>query len=333
MKLNLVSEKVGRITTIEQLMEASNLDKEDREILKAKVNKWEVAMNKKDGSTELTELYQVFAELRLKHELLWADSKQVLFDVFNSIIPTIETPSHYDWQLLAQIVHSDLHIDRLEHAKKNYLKEIDDRTMRLFEKLLKHKPDALIYANLWDYFNTDTNNKTTKGTDQQNYLSERDSFRLWLDHQVALIKTLSYELPVEAIFIPWNHDRTKLQALSDAVDLYFSKSAIKIDAWSNDRKYKQRWTTTLGYAHGDGIKNKQIPLVMQQEAKVGKYNYFYKWHFHHKHVEQLGTVSIQQVGSPAYPSAWEMNLWHSSRSKIEAQLFDKKNGKIWEFWL
>lgn len=48
MHLNLVSEKTGRITTIEQLLEASSITREEREVVKAKVNKREVAMNKKD---------------------------------------------------------------------------------------------------------------------------------------------------------------------------------------------------------------------------------------------------------------------------------------------
>lgn len=331
MKLNLVSEKVWRITTVEQLMEASDLSPSDREIIKAKANKREVAMNKKDWSTELTELFQVCAELRLKHELLGVDSKQILFEIFDSVIPTLDTPKEYNWQLLWQIVHTDLHIDRLENAGKKYLKEIDDRTMRLFEKLLKHKPDKIIYANLWDYFNTDTNNKTTKGTEQQNYLNEKDSFRLGLEHQLQLIKTLSSEIPLEAIFIPWNHDRSKLQALSDAVDIYFSKSNVEVDANNLPRKYKQRGNTILWYAHWDGIKNKNIPLTMQHETKLGKYNYFFKWHLHHTLVEQLGNVFIQQLWSPAHPSEREKNLWHSQRSKIEWQLFDKKSWKYWEF--
>ena len=333
MNLNLVSEKEWRIVTIEQLMRAAELDEQEWEILKAKVNKREVAMNKKDWSTELTELFQVVAELRLKSELLWADNKQVLFDVFWSSIPEFVFKSRKDWPLLWQIVHTDLHIDRLEHAKKNYLKEIDDRTMRLFERLLKHKPDALVYANLGDYFNSDTNGKTTKWTDQKNYLSDRDSFKLWLEHQVRLIKTLASEIPVEAIYIPWNHDRTKLQALSDAVDLYFSKSNVWVDSTNSDRKYRKWWNTTLWYAHWDWIKNKQIPLTMQQETNLWKHNYFYKGHLHHKHVEQLWTVSIQQLWSPAYPSEREINLWHSWRWKIEWQIFDKKDWKIAEFWV
>jgi len=95
MKLNLVSEKTGRITTIEQLLEASNIDRAEWEIIKAKVNKWEVA-SKTDTGTELTELFQVVAELRLKHELLGADTKQMLFDVFQSAIPVLPTKVYKD---------------------------------------------------------------------------------------------------------------------------------------------------------------------------------------------------------------------------------------------
>lgn len=330
MNLNLVSEKTGRITTIEKLLEASDISLEEREIIKAKVNKREVAMNKKDWTTELTELFQVVAELRLKHELLWVDMKQLLFDIFKEDIPTLPTKPYKDWPLLAQIIHTDLHIERIEHNKKNYLKEIDDRTMRLFEKLMKHKPDMLVYANLWDYFNSDANGKTTKGTEQQNYLPERDSFRLWLEHQIALIKTLSAQIHTEVVYVPWNHDRTRLQSLSDAVDLYFAKT-LEVDSDNLERKYKTRWDNGIMYLHWDWIKDKQIPLTRQVENKLMKHNYVFKWHWHRPYSEMLWNVYIRQAGSPAYPSAWELNLWHSGRSKILGHLIDKKHWHIAEF--
>lgn len=329
MHLNLVSEKTGRITTIEQLLQASDISLEEWEIVKAKINKRESA-SKTDSGIELTELFQVVAELRLKHELLWADTKQMLFDVFQSVIPTLPTKVYKDWQLLAQIVHSDLHIERRSHIGKNYLKEIDDRTMRLFEKLLKHNPDKLIYANLGDYFDVDTASKTTKGTPQDVYLGEKESFRLWLEHQIALIKTLSAEIPTEVVYIWGNHDKARLQALSDAIDVYFSKT-LAVDATPFDRKYKKWGNTTIWYAHWDMIKNRQIPLVMQDETKLTKYNYFYKGHKHEKHTEKLGNVTIQQVASPAYPSDWELVQWYSTRGKIDWQLFSKKDWKIGEF--
>lgn len=330
MHLNLLSEKTGRVTTVEKLLEASDISLSEREIIKAKVNKREVAMNKQDWTTELTELFQIVAELRLKHELLWVDMKQMLFDIFQEAIPILPTKVYKDWPLLAQIVHTDLHIERLEHRNKNYLKEIDDRTMRLFEKLMKHNPDMLLYVNLWDYFNSDTDSKTTRGTPQQNYLPERDSFRLWLEHQIALIKSLSAHIHTEVVYIPGNHDRSRLQSLSDAVDLYFAKT-LEVDSDNLERKYKTWGDNALGYCHGDGIKNKQIPLTMQQETKLKKHNHFFKWHWHTRFVEELGSVLIQQLPSPAHPSAWEINLWHSGRGKIYWQLIDKKQGKIWEF--
>ena len=95
MHLNLVSEKTGRITTIEQLLQASDISLEEWEIIKAKVNKWESA-SKTDNGIELTELFQVVAELRLKHELLGADTKQMLFDVFQSVIPVLPTKVYKD---------------------------------------------------------------------------------------------------------------------------------------------------------------------------------------------------------------------------------------------
>ena len=91
MNINLLSEKLGRITSVEDLLKASNMSLEDWEVIKAKVNKREVAMKQQDGTAELTELFQVVAELRLKHELLGVNTKQMLFDVFDTHIPVLPT--------------------------------------------------------------------------------------------------------------------------------------------------------------------------------------------------------------------------------------------------
>lgn len=334
MNMNLVSDKVGRITTVDKLLEAAEVDVRLREVFKQKVNKWEVAMNKKDWSTELTELFQVTAELK---PLSWLSHNHIM-DIFKNLldkdIPVIEhNITANDSPLLAQIGHFDLHIDRLEHWKKKYLQEIDDRTMRLFETLLKEGPSKLIYVNGGDYFNTDGNGwKTTKGTPQFNYLTEQEAFRVGLEHQAKLINTFASELPVEAIYIAGNHDVYRAQTLADSMDLLFSKTDnVEVDAEPLARKYRKRGSTTIWYWHGDGIKDKQIFPTMQNEAKLGKHNYYLRWHTHQRMSEEKWELQIDTYPSPAHPSEWERNMWRTTRWGIYGQLFDKKDGKIAEF--
>ena len=97
MKTNLVSEKLGRITTVEDLVAVSEISLDERELVKGKINKWEVATkNNTTSEVELTELFQITAELKIKHKLLDKDIKQLLLDVFGSQIPTIPSKKYTD---------------------------------------------------------------------------------------------------------------------------------------------------------------------------------------------------------------------------------------------
>lgn len=333
MKKNLVSEKTGRIITLDQLFEASEIEKSERQVTKQKINKWEVwSKDPKTGEVTLTELFQIVAELKPKHPLLQTDIKALLMDCFKDKIPVKTTPSYIEWDLLGQIIHTDLHRDRYEHKGKNYLKEIQDRTLRLFEVLLTQRPDKILYANLWDSWNSDWNSKTTHWTPQHNYLSESESFKLGVDFQLELIRTLSSELPVEAIFIAGNHDLLKMQMLADAMDIYFSSTSnVDIDARPLARKYKKRWKTVLGYGHWDWMKDKQILPTVQSETKLGKYNYFHKGHIHQRIKDEKWQLEIDTFPSPAHPSERERLQWRTTRWWIYGHLFDKNNWKVAEF--
>jgi len=333
MKLNLVSEKVWRITNIEELFKASNIDPKEWIVLKQKINKreWQ-SKDKETSEVTVTELFQIFAELKPRHDLLQPDIKEVLFDVFWWTIPKLTWPVYKDWPLLWQIVHSDIHFDRIEHKGKKYLQEIDDRTYKLLDSIMKHKPDKLLYANLWDYWNSDWHHATTKGTPQEDLYSDKESFKIWLHHQMQLINTLQEVAPVEVVFISGNHDYERMQSLADALELYYDKTPnVHIDATPQDRKYKHRGNTTIWFQHWDGIKLKQIPLTMMEETKLWKENYMYQWHIHQDRKDQLWNLIIETVPSPAYPSARERQNWRTQRGKIKWQVFDKKKGMIAEY--
>lgn len=325
----------NRIVTKEDLLSEHNIDPKEWTITKQRINKRDQAQNKKDWSTVIVELYQVLLELEPKHILITDDYKTILKNLFSWDIPTISTPKPEKTDTLWHIIHTDLHFDRVDHKNpKKYLKEIDDRTMRLFEELLKWKPSKLLYHNLWDYFNTDINQKTTKGTEQYNSIDEMESFQMWLEHQLWLINTFASELPVDAVYTPWNHDRNKLQYLSDAINLYYNKSDnINIDNSHKQRKYYNRWVNTIGAMHGDGARVKQLHNIIPSEINIKKdHNYIYRWHSHQNTVERIGNMIIETIGSPASPSKYDKIMGYNSTDKIHGNLYDKKRGKIFTYY-
>lgn len=311
-----------KIKTLDDLLDHAEIDKALREVLFQEVNMRTTTMNTKDWTPRQVENYQVKAKLKPISSLV--DIREELLKIFWSRIPVIKWPVEKDWPTLWVINHFDLHRDRLEHKNKNYLKEINERTIKLFDILINNKIDKLIYVNWWDYRNSDIQSKTTKWTPQLNYLSDSESFVIGLRHQMELIKTFSNSIPTEAIFIWGNHDLYKMQSLADAIELYFSKANnVKIDNQPLSRKYRQWWTSTLWFAHGDNQKEKQILPTMQHESKMWKYNYFHKGHIHQRLKDEKGNLQIDTFPSPAWPSERERGNWRTQRGWIYAQIYDK----------
>lgn len=333
--LNLVSPKGKRIITIDELKELHNIW-EEYELIKLTANKRDVAMNKKDGSTEIVELHQIKADFRPKHILLTKSYQDIIREVFTSATPTVSWSKYSEWEKLWLIPHFDLHIDRYEHKNKKYLEEIDSRTNFLFEKMIKEWISKVLYIQGWDFYNSCSAkgwiSSTTSWTPQFNYLTENESFQVWLQHQKNLISNLASELPTDVIYLPWNHWRHKEQYLADAIELYFSKTDnVNVDNKDIDRKYYKWWTNTIGMAHWDWLKQKLIPQIMPNETKLSKHNYFLSWHVHQRTINDLWTVLSEVFPSPAHPWAWENRNWWNTRGKLYGQVYDKKEGKVAEF--
>lgn len=334
MKLNLVSPTVWRITTIDQLLESSWIDKKEWKVIKAKVNKREGQSKDKDTSeVTVTELFQVFADIAPIHELLNSDIKKILLDIFNKDIKTIKTKDSKWWDLLANINLADIHLGRIEEKDpKKYMKNIEDKTMRVLEKLLRDKPDKLLLTNIWDYYNSELDWYTTSGKNKQNNLmNTNEMFRLWLNSQIDIINTLSSEIPTDVMIIWGNHDKWILHTMWDALDIYYSKSDINIDNDLKDRKYIKHWNTTLWFSHWDGEKEKDILSIFANEAWLSKYNYHTRWHFHEASTKQYGKVILDTLASPATPSKWEKNKFTHIEGKIKGKLIDSKQWIISEY--
>lgn len=334
MNKNLVSDKIGRITTLEQLFEVSNLDPKEREIIKTKLNKYDVAMNKKDGTTELTELFQIRCEVKPIHDLLHPDTKQILLDVFSKHIPKRESKAYKDWPLLAQISASDRHVGRIETKKPDvYEKQLYDRNMQLFEALLGSKPDKLLFVSLGDMANSEMNHYTSSGKHHQhNNMTGQEIFTRVLSLHNDLIGQFASEIATEVLIIPWNHDKHMMRNIGTALQIAFSQSDVAIDNEDTPRKYRNRGDNALAFSHGNNEKPKDRLSVMSQEHWLKKYNYWDIWHFHEKETKSFWPLEVNVIPSPAIQSQREKEHFAHKTSKVVGKIYDKKKGKIKEIY-
>lgn len=310
------------------------LSKDLYELINMTANVWEVAINKKDWTTEINQLHQVKGEFKPISPLV-GEYKQALQKVFGSKIPTLTWPTYKNGPLLAQISLADTHFWRVEeknHSK--YLQSIQDRTLQLFELLLKSKPDKLLLCQLWDFFNSESNGYTTSGKNaQHNSIDAKTMFANGLRFHLELIKTLASELPTDVFIIWWNHDRNILSQMWEAVDLYFANTPnVAIDNSDKPRKYYKWWSTNLWFSHGDWEREKEILKVFANENWLWKYNYHTRWHFHERSVQQYGPVEVDTIASTAVQSDWERNKFSDKKWKLIGKLYDKTAWKIKEHY-
>lgn len=328
--ISLISEKGKRIINLGDLQELHWLDKDLWEVIRQTANVREVAMNKKDWSTELVQLHQVKADFKPISPLVKDDIKGILLNHFNNNIPVIPAPAEKDWPLLANINLADLHIWRVEQKKPDqYEKDIKGRVYDLFNKLLKDKPDKLILWSLGDQANSEFNWFTSSWKNRQdNGMSAKEMFErvLWLHFDLA--KTLWSEIPTEIIIIPWNHDRSLMQNVWTALEIWFSKSNIEVDNEDEPRKYRKWGNTNLAFSHGDWEKEKQRLSIMSQEFGLNKNNEWTIWHFHERSVKQFWPLEVETLASPAVQSEREKNQFAHKTAKFVGKLYDKKKGKI-----
>ena len=123
---------------------------------------------------------------------------------------------------------------------------------------------------------------------------------LWLHFDIA--KVLWSEIPTELIIIPWNHDRSLMQNVGTALEIWLSKSNIEVDNEDKPRKYRKRWNTNLAFSHGDGKKKKKRLSIMSQEFGLNKENERTIWHFHERSVKQFWPLEVETLASPAVQS-------------------------------
>jgi hypothetical protein len=270
--------------------------------------------------------------MRPLSKLAKPDIMAKLKEILDNNIKPIPSVTQKDGSVLANINHFDLHINRYANNTKKYLKEINDKTMRLFELLLRDKPAKLLYINGGDYFNSDIKSRTTKGTDQLNSLKEQEAFGIGLQHQRDLIATFASELPVDVMYVSGNHDEYTTNYLGQAIDLAFSKTeGVNVDSTDKPIKRMNRGNNTIATMHGDMIKDNQILPNLVTEGNTKKFIYAMKGDKHVKTTKEIGNCLIDTYPSPANNDDWSLRNGWNKKGKIYGNSFDKKEGKIAEY--
>ena len=326
----ILSAKWKRIITLDDLLDTYEIDSKLYEVLKFKANVYEWQQKDPEWNPVILQLHQVSAEFKPIREVI--NYRDALLEVFWEWIKAKRSKVKKEWESLLVIPHFDLHIDKLANGTQQYLDNIADRTYDILNSARKNWAERVLYINGWDYFNSDGKQRTTKWTEQLNSMTEKESFKFWLKDQIQLIETISKELPTDVMYLSGNHDDLKLQAMADAVDIYFSNDGrVNIDSEDKYRKYYDWGITSIWAGHWDWVKDKDLLSVYSMEHWLNENNIYMKWHIHHRLTQMFWNLIVETFWTPSNPWERDKKMWYIWKWKITWQLFDKKDGKYAEF--
>jgi hypothetical protein len=140
--------------------------------------------------------------------------------------------------------------------------------------------------------------------------------------------------PVHFIHTPSNHDYVSGFFLSEVIKTWFRHhDGISFDVNMAHRKYYRYGNNLIGVTHGDGAKEKDLPMLMAVEAKnmwsECNHRYIYTHHIHHKTSKDYPGVTIESLRSASGTDSWhhKMGYQHAPQA-VEGFVHDFERGQV-----
>lgn len=332
--INVITAKGTRVITLDEIIKEYNINTDLWEAINFKPNVRETPIsNKATGEITIVQNHQSKADFIRK--------KPVEVETLESVLSKYEPPKREGKEQMTSKgdllwVHNyfDAHIDKLDTKNTKFKDKIGKQLRTVLEankKVVWMWADETMLVVGWDYYNTDHDGKTTKGTVQMNSINEQDAWKYGIDHLVTMVDKMAESTPVTVRLIPWNHDREKLKYLNTVLEYIFGNHInVKVKGWAEWRQYHRFGSNLLMYHHWHFIKDKDLLWLIHQENNLWgvKYIEANKGHSHTYKVEDVwGAKSITN------PAVWSVNhrgkdLWVGKDHEVlVSNLYDKKYGK------
>lgn len=287
-----------RIKSLQDLVDACDIDLQCWEIDRWVCNKWEVGAKNIAQEIQIHPLFQVKVWLKAKKGKSFFELKdELLKDLkkFSPRYPVIKRRACKEKNLLV-VDPGDPHFGKyaseMETGEGYNLKKAQERFEEgiegLIQKVSFYGFDKIVYIGGNDKLHVDTpQNTTTSGTRQ-------DIDGMWFEHfrsaknaEIKAIDRLLTVADVHYVHCPSNHDYKSGFMLAENIAAWYRHNKnITFDISPAHRKYVQYGTSLIGATHGDGAKEADLPDLMAKEARQAwaktRYGYWYLHHIHHK---------------------------------------------------
>lgn len=314
------------IHTLEQLIAHCKIDTKIWNCVRFVANKWQVGAKNADGNLVSKDLFQIKATFEksktMTVEAVKAEVEKLKVEAAGAIKKfNINKSIKYTGKGNAlEISIADLHSGKLAWGKEtlgpNYDKKIAaklyenafmdilNRTTVPLEKIL------LVLGH--DLIHSDTRaGTTTKGTPLDNDSRFHANFLSVWDLVQKQVNTCLQVAPVEVMMVPGNHDELSVWHLGHSLEMFYSGNKnVKIDNSPACRKYWNFGCNLVMGTHGDGIKLKDLPLIMATEMpEMFAAATHREIHTGHLHQERL--IELSGVRCRIMPSLSPADWWHA----------------------
>ena len=334
-----VVESTGRIRTLDELLDAAQVDRKQWMVERYTVNSWEGPA--KDGGVK--QFFQVKAHLRRSLAAAIEEAVRSL-----SIEPCDCKPVRPDGDHLLVMSLADAHFGKYAWAPEagaNYDVHIAKRlyveaALSLFDRASRFGDIGrvlFVVGNDLLHLDRGLDSMTTAGTRVDADGRWQKAYRAALEAVITAIEQMAKLAPVDVVIQPGNHDTEKAQTLGIALEMRYANSGqVKVINTPHPRNYYRYGKVLLGITHGDRVDLKLLPTVMAKEAKRdwGEADW-HEWllgHFHAKReIVFLPTVENGGVRIRVLPSLSAADAWHTRQGYIsnrasEAILYHKDYG-------
>lgn len=197
--------------------------------------------------------------------------------------------------------------------------------------------EQIVYVIGNDFFNSDNglNYSTFKGTPQFDFNTWTETWAFGknlLLHSIEFLK--QFNLPLEVINVPGNHDTSKMFYLGDVLDAYF-KNDEQVNIVNDTKLFKKYvyGNTLMMFEHGE-MREGDYPLIMASEFPKewgnSKYRYTFCGHLHHLIAKEYrGNCFVKFLPSLAKSSTWETSKGYKTSPKAEASIINKEEGLVY----
>jgi len=334
-------ESVGRIRTLDELLDAAQVDRKRWIVEHFTVNSWEGPA--KDGGVQ--QFFQVKARLRQSIAAAIEEAVRSL-----SIEPCDCAPVEPHGEHLLVVSVADAHIGKyawapeagdnydVHIAKRLYVEaalSLVDRASRFGDigKIL------FVVGNDLLHIDSGVDSTTTAGTRVDSDGRWQKAYRAALEAVIESIERMAQLAPVDVVIQPGNHDTEKAQTLGIALEMRYANAPhVKIINTPHPRNYYLFGKVLLGITHGDRVDLKLLPSVMAKEARrewgLAEWHEWLLGHFHAKRevvflpTLESGGVRIRVLPSLSAADAWHTRQGYHSIRASEAILYHPEDGYV-----